>query len=43
MAAKRVASFPPEIIARLQKMLEAHQRLPRPEGAGRQIRPLAQV
>jgi acyl-CoA thioester hydrolase len=43
MAAKKVASFPPEIIARLQNMLAAHQRLPRPEGAGRQIRTLAQI
>jgi acyl-CoA thioester hydrolase len=37
MAAKRTAPFPEEVAARLARMKAAHQRLPRPDGAGRRI------
>jgi acyl-CoA thioester hydrolase len=37
MAAKKVAAFPPEITARLERMKTAHAALPMPEGAGRRI------
>jgi acyl-CoA thioester hydrolase len=37
MEAKRTAPFPAEIAARLGAMKSAHDRLPRPDGAGRRI------
>jgi acyl-CoA thioester hydrolase len=37
MTAKRVAPFPPAVMAALARMKEAHTRLPRPEDAGRRV------
>jgi acyl-CoA thioester hydrolase len=37
MAAKKVAPFPADIAANVQRMMAAHAHLPRPEGAGRRI------
>jgi acyl-CoA thioester hydrolase len=37
MAVRRVAPFPPDIMARVQAMVEAHRQAPRPEGLGRSI------
>jgi acyl-CoA thioester hydrolase len=37
MTAKKVAPFPPDIAANVQRMLAAHARLPRPEGVSRRI------
>ncbi len=37
MAARKTAPFPPDIRARIDAVVEAHGRLPRPEGIGRSI------
>jgi acyl-CoA thioester hydrolase len=37
MAAKKTAPFAPEVTERLAQMMAAHEKLPRPEGAGRRI------
>jgi acyl-CoA thioester hydrolase len=37
MTAKKVAPFPPQIRAQLQRMKAAHAKLPVPEGVGRRI------
>ena len=37
MTVKKVAAFPDTVMARLQRMKAAHDRLPVPEGAGRRI------
>jgi acyl-CoA thioester hydrolase len=37
MTAKKVAAFPPDVMARLEAAMEAHARLPRPDAAGRRI------
>ena len=37
MAARKSASFPPEVTRRLAQMKTSHARLPRPEAAGRRI------
>ena len=37
MAAKKVAPWPAEVMARFAQMKEAHRKLPLPEGAGRKI------
>ena len=37
MTAKKTAPFPPDVSARLERMLASHRNLPRPEAAGRRI------
>ena len=37
MSVRKVAPFPPDIMARLQEMTAAHAAIPRPEGLGRSI------
>jgi acyl-CoA thioester hydrolase len=37
MTAKKVAAFPPDVMARLEAAMKAHARLPRPDAAGRRI------
>src|SRR5499433_4374747 len=37
MTAKKVAPFPPDVTARLERMMASHRNLPRPEAAGRRI------
>ena len=37
MTIRRVAPFPPDIAERLRAVADAHAKLPRPEGAGRNI------
>lgn len=37
MKVRRVAPFPPDIVERLQAVVEVHARLPRPEVAGQRI------
>ena len=35
MTAKKTAPFPPDVSARLERMMASHRNLPRPEAAGR--------
>jgi acyl-CoA thioester hydrolase len=37
MTAKKTAPFPPDVSARLERMMASHRNLPRPEAAGRRI------
>jgi acyl-CoA thioester hydrolase len=37
MAARRTAPFPPDVRARIEAVVNAHARVPRPEGIGRKI------
>ena len=37
MNVRRVAPFPPDILARVQAVAAAHAKVPRPDGVGRRI------